>query len=452
LSIWAVVSLAVLKQFLNHIHQNNLCQSDNKILLAVSGGMDSMVMLNLFKEAAYPIGVAHCNFQLRGEDSNKDEAFVKAECQRNSVPFYSTRFETEEFATEHGLSVQMAARDLRYAWFNEIAEREGYDFIATAHHLNDSLETILLNLTKGTSLRGFSGIPLKNGKIMRPMLFASHDAIKSFAEIHEINWREDLSNSTDDYQRNFLRHQVVPKLKELNPSLEETLQKSLIKVYGSLELMERGKRTVEIQCKKSAEGVHIQKKTLGEFHNTAAVLWELVHQFGFNLEQCQSVVESLYGQPGKKFFAGQHQITIDRDEILLSERVEIWEAVTVSNDSGKFFLGPFSLEVKSIDDPESRFDKGRNEAVLDKEKLTFPLTWRKWRVGDHFYPMGLTHKKKLSDFMIDSKISLPAKDLVTVLESGGEIAWIVGYRIDDRFKITPETRSSVAFQLHAHFK
>jgi tRNA(Ile)-lysidine synthase len=442
----------MLKQFLNHIHQHDLCKSDSKILLAVSGGMDSMVMLHLFKEAANTIAVAHCNFQLRGEDSNKDEAFVQAACRAMEVPFYSTRFETNEFASAHGLSVQMAARDLRYAWFNEVAEKEGYNIIATAHHVNDSLETILLNLTKGSSIQGFSGIPIKNGKVVRPMLFASHDEIKAYADVHGIAWREDLSNATDDYQRNFIRHQVVPKLRELNPSLEETLQKSLTKIYGSLELIQYAKLFIGRQFKKSSEGLHIPKKTIGEFLNAAAVLWEIVHQHGFNLEQCQSIVEALYGQPGKKFFSEHYQITIDRDEILVSERLENWDAVGVEKDNEKVALGPFLMDVKSIDDPESRFDKEKNEAVIDKGKLLYPLTWRKWRAGDHFYPMGLKHKKKLSDFLIDNKVSLPAKQLVTVLESNGEIVWVVGYRIDDRFKITPETRSAVSFQLQPYFK
>ena len=421
-------------------------------MLAVSGGMDSMVMLNLFKEALYSIGVAHCNFQLRGEDSNKDEHFVERACEGIHIPFYSTRFDTQEFASEHGLSVQMAARDLRYAWFDEIAQQHGYDFVATAHHVNDSLETILLNLTKGTSLQGLAGIPLKNGIIIRPMLFASREAIKSYALAHAVSWREDLSNSTDDYQRNFLRHQVVPKLKELNPSLEDTIQKNLTKIYGSVELVQKGKVFVESQFKKTEEGLHVSKKVLGEFRNTAAVLWEIVHQHGFNLEQCQSIVAALHGQPGKKFFSDQYQITIDREEIVLSQITENWEAAPIKNSDDNVTLGPFSLEVKDIGDPQSRFDSDKNEAVLDKSKLVFPLTWRKWRAGDSFYPMGMSHKKKLSDFLIDNKFSLPAKERVTVLESAGEIVWVVGHRIDDRFKITPETRSAVSFKVHRHFK
>lgn len=413
--------------------------------------MDSMVMLNLFKEAGYTFGVAHCNFQLRGEDSMKDEVFVKDACLEKNIPFYCKRFETDEYATEKNLSIQMAARDLRYAWFDEVVNAEGYDFLATAHHLNDSLETILLNLTKGTSVQGLSGIPLKNGKIIRPMLFASHDMIKGYADVHQLKWREDLSNATDDYQRNFIRHQVVPKLKELNPSIEDTLHKSLAKIYGALELINHGKFELEKQFKKTEEGLRIPKRAIEKFENVAAILWEVAHHYGFNLEQCQSAIQALHGQPGKKFISMHFQLTIDRDEIVISKRVEDWESVVIAKDDNHASLGPFSLDLKSVDNSELRFSQDKHEAIVDQDKLTFPIVWRKWKPGDHFYPMGLEHKKKLSDFLIDNKVSLPAKEFVTVLESGGEIVWVVGHRIDNRFKITPQTRSVISFFLHPHF-
>ena len=434
----------MLKQFLNHIHQNNLFKPGSKILLAVSGGLDSMVMLHLFSEAGFSFGVAHCNFQLRGEDSQRDEAFVKQACSDKNLKFYSNRFETEDYASDHGLSVQMAARDLRYAWFSEVAEKEGYDFLATAHHLNDSLETILLNLTKGSGIQGLSGIPLKNGKIIRPMLFASHDMIKSYAESNQIKWREDLSNSTDDYQRNFIRHQVVPKLKELNPSMEDTFQKSLAKIYGALELMKVGKAEFERQFKPTENGVHIPKIVIEQVENSAAVLWELIHHYGFNLEQCQSIVEALHGQPGKKFPSAGFQLTIDRTELVISKHPENWEPVSVEQGHDHVTFGPFSITIKSVQ-AAVQLNQDKHEGIFDADTLKFPLTWRKWKAGDHFYPMGLEHKKKLSDFLIDNKVSLPAKGMVTVLESAGEIVWVVGHRIDNRFKITPQTRQAISF-------
>jgi tRNA(Ile)-lysidine synthase len=441
----------MLEQLLNHIKQHTLFLPNNRILLAVSGGMDSVVMLHLFKEAGFQIGVAHCNFQLRGEDSMKDEIFVQEMCADKSIPFYCKRFETDEYATEKSLSIQMAARDLRYAWFNELVSKERYDFIATAHHLNDSLETILLHLTKGTSLQGFAGIPLKNGKVIRPMLFASHDMIKEYAILHQIKWREDLSNSTADYQRNFIRHQVVPKLKQLNPSLEETTQKSLTKIYGALELMNLGKAEFDKQFRKAEDGLHVTKKAFESFENGAAVLWEAIHHYGFNLEQCQSVIQALHGQPGKKFISAHYQLTIDRDEIVVSERMEDWEPIVIAKSVTNANLGPFSMELRIVESPELKFDQNKNEAMVDVEKLKFPLTWRKWKPGDNFYPMGFDHKKKLSDFLIDNKIPLPAKELVTVLESEGEIVWVVGHRIDNRFKLTSSTRNALIISVSPHF-
>ena len=410
-----------------------------------------MMMLHLFKEAGFSVGVAHCNFQLRGENAVKDEVFVQNTCLDKDIPFHCKRFDTNEYATEKGLSIQMAARDLRYSWFNELLNQEGYDFLATAHHLNDSLETVLLNLTKGTSLQGMSGIPLKNGKIIRPMLFASHDMIKAYADFLRLKWHEDLSNSTDDYQRNFLRHQVVPKLKELNPSLEETLHNTLTKIYGALELMNLGKEEIEKKMKKSDEGLRITNDLVERFENPAGVLWEMIHRYGFNLEQCQSAIHALHGQAGKKFISAHYQLTIDRNEIVISDRHKNWEPVTIERGEKHVSLGPFTLHVKVIENTEAKFRQDKHEAVLDEGKLNFPLTWRKWKAGDYFYPMGLAHKKKLSDFLINNKISLPAKEFVTVLESAGEIAWVVGYRLDERFKITPQTNSALSFFIRPHF-
>jgi tRNA(Ile)-lysidine synthase len=230
----------VLEQFLNHIARHKLCTLSDSILLAVSGGIDSMAMLHLFKEGGYRIGVAHCNFQLRGEESNRDESLVAEECKRMAVPFFVKRFDTETYAWEQGVSIQMAARDLRYAWFNELVKNQGYNYMATGHHFDDSMETIVLNLTKGTSVEGYAGIPLKNKYIIRPLLFATRTKVTEYAISRGFTWREDESNFTDDYQRNFIRHHIIPKLKELNPSLETTWQNGLEKIEGDLELLHRG--------------------------------------------------------------------------------------------------------------------------------------------------------------------------------------------------------------------
>src|SRR5688500_3351024 len=224
----------MLEQFLNHITRFRLCEKSDRILVAISGGVDSMTMLHLFQQAGYQFSVAHCNFQLRGKESDDDEIFVKDVCQQLQIPVYTRRFETESFAWEQGLSIQMAARDLRYAWFNELMNLHDYQLLATGHHLDDSMETILLNITKGSSTEGLAGIPVKNGKIIRPLLFASRAQVEKYAGEIDIRWREDKSNLTDDYQRNFIRHHIIPKLKELNPSLETTWQHGIEKIQGDL--------------------------------------------------------------------------------------------------------------------------------------------------------------------------------------------------------------------------
>lgn len=436
----------MLKQFLNHIEQNSLCTSDQKILLAVSGGLDSMVMLHLFKEVGYSVAVAHCNFQLRGSESDEDEAFIKQTCERLLVPVYTRRFETEKYATQNGVSIQMAARELRYAWFDEVLEQHRYDRLATAHHSNDSIETVLLNWVHGASLEGFSGIPIKNGRTIRPMLFSTRSAIEKYALENQLTWREDCSNQTDDYQRNFLRHQVIPKLLELNPSLESTLQRGLRKIkdeqFFFKEQLAQWKRD---HVKQEGTEIRMTKKS---FIN-ATLLWLVIKEYGFNFDQCEEVAKVLHGQSGKRFLSPSHQLTIDRDDLILSPHEDFWVDVTIMQGQSSAYLGSWDMDIENpvsmdpVNDP--------NLALLDADKLTFPLCWRRWKSGDFFYPLGMEHKRKLSDFLIDKKVSLAEKNVVTVLESGGQVAWVVGYRIDNRFKITPQTRSALSFSICPHF-
>ena len=266
----------MLEQFLNHIEQNDLCDKSDAILLAVSGGVDSMAMLYLFREAGFRIGVAHCNFQLRGKESEADEEFVREVCKELDVPFFSRRFETEAYAWENTLSIQMAARELRYAWFEELLIKNKYRCLATGHHFDDSMETILLNLTRGSATDGLAGIPIKNGNVIRPLLFASRKQIEKYAAMKGLVWREDLSNMTDDYQRNFIRHQVVPKLKELNPSLELTWQSGIEKIHGDLALLHHAFADWKKQfITESVERITIQKNAFVSFPRGALCCGDL---------------------------------------------------------------------------------------------------------------------------------------------------------------------------------
>jgi tRNA(Ile)-lysidine synthase len=431
--------LDVLEQFLNHIARHKLCNLSDSILLAISGGIDSMAMLHLFKEAGYRIGVAHCNFQLRGEESNKDELLVVEECKRLAIPFYIKKFDTETFAWEQGVSIQMAARDLRYVWFEDLVKTHAYNFLATGHHFDDSMETILLNLTKGTSIEGFAGIPLKNKNIIRPLLFATRAQVTQYATEKGVRWREDESNFTDDYQRNFIRHHVIPKLKELNPSLESTWQNGLEKIEGDLELLHLGfndwKRESVLE---SEDRIVIAKKSLRNFYAGASALWRYIKGFAFNFEQAREIIHAINGQSGKRFLSPTHILIVDREELIITPHSQEWSAARIENGDREVPLGPWRMFFSTGESPTIGADK--MEAALDADSLKFPLTWRKWKKGDAFQPLGMKHKKKLSDFLVDNKISIADKNITTVLESAGEIVYVVGWRIDDRFKIQESTK------------
>ncbi|MCI0750734.1 MAG: tRNA lysidine(34) synthetase TilS [Flammeovirgaceae bacterium] len=442
--------VAVLEQFLRHIEQTHLCSKEDKILLAVSGGLDSMVMLELFKQAGYSISVAHCNFQLRGEESDADEKFVKDVCSGSEIPFHARRFETEKYASENRLSIQMAARELRYAWFHEVMEFHEYNKLATAHHVNDSIETVLMNWIHGDSLEGFTGIPANNDKIIRPLLFATRNEIESYAKENKLKWREDSSNQADNYQRNFLRHQVIPKLKELNPSFESTFQRGLRKIQSELSFLEKAFVEWKLQFVKMAgETMSIEKKAFEGLRPSASIIHRLLVEYGFSFDVCEEIGKAMYGQSGKKFLSPSHELIIDRTQLIVTPHQDFWKETLIKAGQDQSFLGPWSMDIEKSESLVPLTDS--DVALLDADKLKFPLRWRIWKEGDYFYPLGMDHKKKISDFLIDMKVSLADKKFVTVLESEGQIAWVVGYRLDNRFKITRETVRGLTFSIRPYF-
>jgi len=440
-----VVNLTTLQKRLHDQLQALGCL-DKKILLAASGGLDSTVLLHLLVKLEYTVAVAHANFQLRGEESEQDEAWVRQLANDFQLPFYTQRFETNNYATENGLSIQMAARHLRYEWFDALCDKLNCDFVATAHHLNDNLETVLLNFTRGAGLAGLQGIPEKKGRVIRPLLPFSRKEMEEYARVHQLAWREDSSNISDDYSRNFIRHQIVPKLKELNPSLEETFSRNAERLHAADELVRRElKRLRETYVLQSGRQIRILKSLIGLFQYPAPVLLELIKDFGFNLDQCTEVVLAVQGQPGKLFFSGTHQLVIDREHMIITGRKDKPGEVKIEEGVSEVVLGSLVLKIGNSAGSDIPPDKA--VAILDKGKLQFPLLWRTWRPGDFFFPLGMDHRKKLSDFLVDNKISLTDKEDVTVLESGGEIVWVVGYRVDNRFKIGEETKGTLVFNV-----
>jgi len=429
-------------EFLKHISAKKLCTDKENILLAVSGGIDSMVMLHLFRICKFDVSVAHANFQLRGKESDGDDLFVKEYCDLHSIPFFSKHFATSDYAAKKSLSTQMAARELRYSWFEELVKENNFDFVATAHHLNDSVETSLLNFVRGSSIEGFDGISTKNGKIIRPLLFATRDQIALYAHENKISWREDSSNASDDYQRNFIRHKVVPLLKELNPSLESSFQDSTEKIAGAKEFVATGiEHWKEKFEEKKNDQVRLSKKGLDRSENQAGLLWNLIKEFGFNLDQCSQVVRALHGQSGKHFLSEAFELVVDREHLIISTVNNVLPEVRIDKGQPEALLGNDILKLQETEKME--ISKDPFVANLDASRIKFPLVWRRWRAGDSFHPLGMNHKKKLSDFFIDEKISLADKEKITVLESAGEIVWVIGHRVDDRFKISKGSTTSM---------
>ncbi len=439
----------VLEQFVNHINQHRLCRKDDKILLAVSGGIDSMVMLDLFLSAKFMIGVAHCNFQLRGPESDHDEVFVKTICEARGIPFFSTRFNTPGYASLNRLSIQMAARELRYAWFNELLEQERYTVLATAHHLNDSIETVLLNWVHGGASDGLLGIPVRNRNIIRPLLFASRKDIEKYAHEKNLAWREDASNQTDDYPRNFVRHQVIPKLQALNPALEETFRQGLEKLKAGQALQRLAVDQLTQEFFADNPPNVIIRKELFQKISDPLMLWYLLRNYHFTPAVCEDMVQAISSQPGKQFFSPTHRLVMDRSTLIITPHENFWNPVEITPAQTSAALGPWDMTITSFSGRDIPADP--DIAVLDKDLLEFPLVWRPWKPGDFFYPLGMEHRKKVSDFLIDSKVPLSDKPHVTVLESAGQIIWVAGYRIDNRFKVTPATKQALQFTLHLHF-
>lgn len=440
----------MLEQFLSHLVEKKLANSGDKVLLAISGGLDSIVMLDLFFKAGFACEVAHVNFQLRGVESDGDEFFVKKLCNKYGFIFHSKKVWTKDLADKAGISIQMAARDLRYQWFGTLVQQYKFDVVATAHHLNDSIETALLNWTSGTSLAGLTGIPVKNGFVIRPLLFSTREDIQEYASVNSLIWREDSSNHHDDYKRNFIRHQIIPLFKQLNPSLEKTYKRQQRKLQGELSFLENA---FESWCtrfvSKKNDFLIIDKKAFESVQHAGILLQKVIGKYGFNFDVSEEVIRALYLQSGAKFLSSTHSLFIDREVLILSPILSTFNDVHIQVGQEQVFAGKSKLKIEPS--CKLQYQDDPLVAVLDASQVHFPLVWRTWRPGDSFYPLGMKQRKKLSDFLIDAKVSLPEKERVTVLESNGEIIWIVGYRIDNRFKLTSKTKEAIAFTFFPDF-
>lgn len=447
----------MVNKFRSFIHETNLFAEKTPILLAVSGGIDSVVMADLFARSKFEFAMVHCNFNLRGEESDGDEVFVKQLAQRYQVSCFVKSFDTSGFADLQRISIQMAARQLRYAWFNALLKEQKYEYIATAHHKNDVVETIIFNLTKGTGIAGLHGIKLKQSQIIRPLLFADRKQIEEYAQTHQLAWREDSSNSDEKYRRNLIRRRVIPVLEEINPKLLETLELSLERISGTESFFLSAVQELKKKCMYTlGKDVFINIQKVKDQPGLHVVLHEMIKEYGFQYHQTREISEAIRRttpekQSGKVFDSSSHRLNIDRKELIISviSRDSIG-SYTITEKEHKLDTDEVELTFKVLEARKYRVMPLANIAALDHEKLKFPLTLRKWKKGDFFYPLGMNCKKKLSDFMIDIKIPLNLKNRVMVLTSGDDIVWVVGYRIDHRYRITDTTQQ--IYEITQHIK
>ncbi len=424
------------------IREQQLCSADDRLLLTVSGGIDSMVMAHILVERGYRCGIAHCNFSLRGEESDEDEAFIRRWAEERRLPLYIRRFETATYAAEKGISVQMAARELRYRWFEEVRRREGYDRIALAHNRDDVAETLLINLTRGTGLRGLASIPVRQEALIRPLLFASRREIEAWALRQGIAWREDSSNRTVKYMRNKIRHQIIPLFEEMNPSFTTTLAATAARLRGVVQLFDRYVGEMRPRLLLDRGDHHLIP--LAPLRQTAAweaVLLELLKPFGFRPGTVNTLLHHLDAPPGKQFLSPTHRLVKDRDTLIITPLPEKEKERRYYVEEGtEMITEPLHLHFRILERDDSfRIPGDPNIAAVDAELIAWPLVIRRWKAGDYFRPLGMKGMKKLSDFFIDQKLSLVDKENLWLVTEGERIVWIPGMRIDDRYKITPST-------------
>ncbi|HKL09068.1 MAG TPA: tRNA lysidine(34) synthetase TilS [Bacteroidales bacterium] len=431
----------MIDDFKRYIAINNLCIKDDKLLLGVSGGIDSIVMMHLFRMSGYNIALAHCNFQLRDEESDKDEAFVTHLAENYQLPIHTIRFNTPEIAEKEGISIQMAARDLRYEWFEELRQQHHYDYIAIAHNNNDLVETFLINLVRGTGIKGLTGIKEKSGAIIRPLLFASRKMIDDYCRTNNFEYREDSSNKTTKYSRNLIRHEIIPAFESINPSFIDTMTQNINTLKNTEKIYYHTlQKTLTEIADEQDKKTYFAIDKIEKLEPVETYMFEFLNPYGFSISQINDIIASLDGISGKQFFSPTHRLIKDRDNLILEEISLVQSKPFFIEETTGQIEYPIPLILDKSDKTEEfQINTQKNIAQLDYDKLEFPLTLRKWNKGDYFMPLGMQNLKKVSDFFIDQKVPIPEKEKVWIIESGNKIAWIAGMRIDERFKITENT-------------
>jgi tRNA(Ile)-lysidine synthase len=437
-----------LKHFISHISEEHLIAEGQRVLLAVSGGRDSVALLDMMQRAGYDIGVAHCNFHLRPGDCDRDEAFVREQAEERGVPCFVAQFDTERYAADKGLSIEEAAREQRYGFFEEVRKREGYDLVATAHHRDDAIETFFINLLRGAGIGGLHGIPSRNGSIVRPLLCYGREDINAYIAERQLTYVEDYTNAQPLYLRNRIRLQLIPLLRELSPSFDSVMESNMRHladadiIYKAAieEIRDRlvettgGEVKIDINGLRQCHGSPLSQVPLELGSPVKGVLYELLRPFGFNSSVVEQVINSLDAQSGKQFFSSTHRLLKDREKLIITELTEEAEEARLS------------IKIEPLSAAGMPHLLPKNEACFDRDGLTFPLRLRRWRDGDRFRPFGMKGTRLVSDLFSDLKLSIADKENAWILCNGDEaetILWVVGYRASHFAIVTPATKEVV---------
>ncbi len=446
--------MTLLQQFTSYIQKENLFQSKDKLLIAVSGGADSSVLCNLCFAAGYNFAIAHCNFKLRGEESDRDELFVKKLSEQYNTNLFTTSFDTEIIAKENKKSIEETARNLRYDWFKEIMEESKqlelpFKYLLTAHHADDNIETVVMNFFRGTGIKGLRGILPKQNNIVRPLLFAKRKEILDYANAKNVDFVTDCSNAENDYTRNLFRNEILPALEKVYPEAANNVLRNIERFTDLEYLYEQSMEGLKEKLTEiKGNEVHIPVLKLAKTKPLSTIIYEIIKDYNFTAAQVSEVGKLLQSESGKYIKSSSHRILKNRNWLIISPIVSTAETVNIiieENENNILFADQI-LTIQKVNLPET-LATDASTAFINANELKFPLLLRKWKQGDYFYPFGMKNKatdkvckKKLSRFFADLKLSLIQKENVWVLESDKKIVWVVGFRIDDRFKITSSSK------------
>ncbi len=439
----------MLERFLTYIEENKLFTPGDTILAGISGGIDSVVMLDLLDKAGYTIGIAHCNFNLRSGDSDADEALVEKLALKYKRPYFKISFNTVEYSRQKGISIEMAARELRYQWFEKIRIENNFKWISVAHHRDDQLETFFLNLSRGTGLSGLIGMSPVNNKLVRPLLFASRKEIEQYCKENQLEYREDLSNCNLDFHRNKIRHQVIPLMEELNPAFRDGLIRTIVNLQDSKKIESREiEQAWDRISERRGKDYYLSIAELKLLDPLNSYLFLFLKSFHFNSEVVNEIVLSLDNGSGKKFYSPTHRLVRDREFLIIRDQGEEDQSIHYLDETCRELNYPVKMKI-SILEKKYKFEIPESSKIgcIDLSKIQFPLVIRHWEKGDSFRPFGMKGEKKLSDFFIDLKMSLPEKESTWILTNGAEIVWVIGRRLDDRYKITSKTKNIFRMEL-----